>query len=297
MRRLAMTVLGLVAAACGQSEAGTHGAGGSSQAPGGAGAGGLARSSGGAKSDAAGGNPAASGRGATSASGAGDGAALGGGAGTGGDLSGQGSAPSGGEAGADSHEAGAPAVGGQAGATGEGGEGGVLAVGQYDLDLQVTYGDRSAHFTRCQARAGQLTMVEYDNGDRGLNVTCVPDTAATLQVDLVAFAFESGAIGQHEASELHSTCDPMDAHCDAVLISVSFEPIIGQGVWVDSGHASVMTGAFTLDQLTLDGRVAGSVDLTMAESGYEVTVTGRFAAHVNDCGPLATAGGCLGPHN
>jgi len=315
---IAIATLAIAVVGCGQSDAGTR------RSSGGAGGANMHLGlSGGSKSGGTGGMTPISGLGgsmpsagtSTVAGGSGGGTLAQGGAGGRTDLAGGTSGHAGsagdplgagraGTSGAGSSAGGnASGGGGQtgesvAGDTGAGGDDGGLAVGQYEFDLTVTYQGRSAHFTHCQEQSGQLTMVEGD-GYRRASVSCEPDFGAAFQVDLVNFAFYSGAVGEHDVSAFPSTCDPVTASCDLIQVAVSFEPVIGQGVYVDTTRATAKSGVVKIDEFTVDGRVSGTVDLTMTQSGYEVSVTGRFAAHVNDCGSAATAGdsSCLGPHN
>lgn len=191
-------------------------------------------------------------------------------------------------------------VNGTGGASANGDAPGDLDVGAYDLDLEVTYNGTSQHLTSCAEGWGRMTMVEDTDGTRFGMLTCLPDYAkgAPWALDSFGLSFDASALGQHDASALTTNCDASMNGCDGARLSIVFQ-IDNRGLTVDSVEASSKSGSITLDEFSADGHVKGSIDLTMAQGGYELSVKGQFAAHLKDCGAASTAlvRGCLGPYD
>ena len=285
------------AAGAGGSSAGSSGAGGGAGASvGGAGAGGVAGAS--AGSTGAGGQAGAS-AGSTGASAAGSGgssstgsAGSGGGAGaSGGRVTGQGGATGGG-AGTSSGGRGGGSGAGQAGSAGNtgaaggaAGAGGGLPDGTAQFDLTVTSSGQTNHITSCNPSNSVPNRIStYPNGQRVGAIYCVPASQDGLYVYDVGMTFYPQALGTHTANEITLNCGATG--CTGVGTIVTTFKLGTTSVEITSFGADSKSGTLTVDELTTDGHLSGSLDLTMFEGANTVKITGTFKASLHDCGTI-----------
>ena len=142
-------------------------------------------------------------------------------------------------------------------------------------------------------------MTTQPNGTRVGGMTCWPEPEGALNVRSVGVTAYQRGVGTHDASELRIVCDVTAGGCEgiaSVVVLFEIEPT-PQGVTaheITSFNADAKSGTFTLDAFTDDGRVSGSMDLTMTEGAYTVRIKGRFEANMRDCGPFNGTGACMG---
>lgn len=208
-----------------------------------------------------------------------------------------------------------PGVGGTAGASNLAGstggaddtepDTGGLPEGKSQLALEVISADGVTHVTTCTEHPREAAMYEFSDGERQGYIECYPDQGGVgdLFVNNLGLSFYASSLGRTEGNDLTFTCDPAVDHCEGVTVFADFQ-VGGKDsngfAYLSSSQVSARSGWFQLDAFTAEGKVSGSLDVTLSTEPYSVTLRGDFAAHLLDCGlPGMTPNvyGCATTHN